>query len=67
VAWLVNVGSDGLLLVAVWFVVLYARLLPYALAAPEALICLALRRQPDFAFGPYLLASAFLSVALVGP
>jgi leader peptidase (prepilin peptidase)/N-methyltransferase len=47
--------------------VLWGGLLPYALAAPEALIRVALRRQPDLAFGLYLLAGAFLSVALVGP
>ncbi|MFG2058542.1 prepilin peptidase [Micromonospora sp. NPDC048930] len=50
-----------------WPAVLWGGLLPYALAAPEALTRLALRRQPDLAFGPYLLAGAFLSVALVGP
>ncbi|MFI7208441.1 A24 family peptidase [Micromonospora aurantiaca (nom. illeg.)] len=49
-----------------WPAVLWGGLLPYALAAPEALIRLALRRQPDLAFGPYLLAGAFLAVALVG-
>ncbi|MEU2610651.1 prepilin peptidase [Micromonospora sp. NPDC007271] len=50
-----------------WPAVLCGGLLPYALAAPEALTRLALRRQPDLAFGPYLLAGAFLSLALVGP
>ncbi len=50
-----------------WPAVLWGGLLPYALAAPEALTRLTLRRQPDLAFGPYLLAGAFLSVALVGP
>ncbi|MFJ6199107.1 peptidase A24 [Micromonospora sp. NPDC092111] len=48
-----------------WPAVLYGCLLPYLLAAPEAVIRLALRRQPDLAFGPYLLAGAFLSVALI--
>ncbi|MEU4782942.1 hypothetical protein [Micromonospora sp. NPDC023633] len=49
-----------------WPAVLWDGLLPYALAAPKrspASRC----RQPDHASGPYLLAGAFLSVALVGP
>src|SRR5690349_15532891 len=49
-----------------WQAVLWSDLL-YALAAAEALTRLTLRRQPDLAFGPHLLAGAFLSVALVGP
>ncbi|WKU03393.1 peptidase A24 [Micromonospora sp. HUAS LYJ1] len=48
-----------------WPAVLYGILLPYLLAAPEAVIRLALRRKPNLAFGPYLLAGALLSVALV--
>ncbi|MFG1838169.1 hypothetical protein ACGFH8_06995 [Micromonospora sp. NPDC049175] len=41
--------------------------MPYRLAAPEALTRLALRGDPDIAFGPYLLADALVSVALLGP
>ncbi|MEU1605544.1 prepilin peptidase [Micromonospora matsumotoense] len=48
-----------------WPAVLYGSLLPYLLAVPEAAIRLALRRQPNLAFGPYLLAGAFLSATLV--
>ncbi|WP_019901974.1 prepilin peptidase [Salinispora arenicola] len=47
-----------------WPAVLYGGLLPYVLAAPEALTRLKLRRPHDLAFGPYLLAGALLAIAL---
>ncbi|WP_240638388.1 peptidase A24 [Micromonospora aurantiaca] len=50
-----------------WPAVLYGALLPYPLAAPEALMRLTLHRPRDLAFGPYLVAGAFLAVALIGP
>ncbi|WP_309231938.1 peptidase A24 [Micromonospora tarensis] len=50
-----------------WRAVFVGAVLPYALAAPEALTRLALRGDPDIAFGPYLLAGALASVAVLGP
>ncbi|MDM4783415.1 prepilin peptidase [Micromonospora sp. b486] len=50
-----------------WPAVLYGALLPYPLAAPEALMRLTLRRPRDLAFGPYLVAGAFLAVSVAGP
>ncbi|MFG1648349.1 prepilin peptidase [Micromonospora sp. NPDC049275] len=47
-----------------WPAVFLGAALPYALAVPEALTRLLLRRQPDIAFGPYMLAGAVLSAAL---
>ncbi|MDG4795002.1 peptidase A24 [Micromonospora sp. WMMD1082] len=46
-----------------WPAVVWGGLLPYLLAGPEALARLALRRQSELAFGPYLLAGALLAAA----
>ncbi|RLK24737.1 type IV leader peptidase family protein [Micromonospora sp. M71_S20] len=48
-----------------WPAVLWDGLLPYG--SPPLRSPASRCRQPDHACGPYLLASAFLSVALVGP
>ncbi|MEV0005958.1 prepilin peptidase [Micromonospora sp. NPDC050980] len=48
-----------------WPAVLWGALLPYVLAAPEALTRLAVGK-PDLAFGPYLIAGGVLAVVVAG-
>ncbi|SCG59896.1 prepilin peptidase [Micromonospora halophytica] len=49
-----------------WPAVLLGGLLPFVLAAPEALARLALRRAHSIAFGPYLVAGALIAAVVDG-